>query len=171
MLLSSLVFNATYIYATCYSAVASNSAVYSYLSACDSAFFKLKKEQKWLMEFHFHPEECQVLHITKCRNPITSTYTVHGHPLKAVPSAKYLGIELTNNLSWNKHVDNTTRKGMKSLGFLRRNLRKCSRGIKTTCYNTLGRPIVEYASCVWDPHTKKNSAKVESIQHSATRYM
>ena len=46
-------------------------------------------EKTWKMEFH--PEKCQVLHITKQRNPVKHTYTIHGQPLQAVTSAKYLG--------------------------------------------------------------------------------
>ena len=62
---------------------------------------------------------------------------------------------------------------MKTLGFLRRNLpgKSCSRETKTACYNTLVRPIVEYASCVWDPHTSKATSKAESVQRSAARYV
>ena len=119
----------------------------------------------------FHPEKCQVLNITKRHNPVNFTYTIHGHPLEAVQSAKYLGVELTNNLSWNKHLETTTMKGKRSLGFLRRNLGTCPPEIKARCYNTFVRPIAEYASCVWSPSTKKGIDKVESIQRSAARYV
>ena len=49
--------------------------------------------------------------------------------------------------------------------------KSCSRETKTACYNTLVRPIVEYASCVWDPHTSKATSKAESVQRSAARYV
>ena len=126
-------------------------------------------EQKWMMEFH--PDKFKVLHITRRRNPIISPYSIHNDPLDAVPSAKYLGVELTDKLSWNKHIDSTTKKGIRTLGFLRRNLRKCPQDIKATCYKVLVRPILEYASCVWDPNTKMNVAKVESVQRHAARYV
>ena len=120
----------------------------------------------------FHPEKCQVLNITKRHNPVNFTNTIHGHPLEAVQSAKYLGaFELTNNLSWNKHLETTTMKGKRSLGFLRRNLGTCPPEIKARCYNTFVRPIAEYASCIWSPSTKKGIDKVESIQWSAARYV
>ena len=48
-------------------------------------------EKKWLMELH--PEKCQVLRITKRRNPVKFTYSIHNHPLEVVSSAKYLGVE------------------------------------------------------------------------------
>jgi hypothetical protein len=126
-------------------------------------------ERKWLMEFH--PEKCQLLRITNGHNPVKFPYSIHDHPLEAVPSAKYLGVELTDNLSWNRHAECISKKGMTSLGFLRRNLGSCPREVKTRCYNTFVRPVVEYASSVWDPTTKKNIAKIESVQRSAARYV
>jgi len=32
------------------------------------------------------------------------------------------------------------------------------------------RPIIEYASSVWDPYTSTNTSKLESIQRRAARY-
>jgi hypothetical protein len=43
----------------------------------------------------FHPEKCNVLTITKKRNPIKFNYTLHGHSLEHVTSAKYLGCTIT----------------------------------------------------------------------------
>ena len=126
-------------------------------------------ERKWLMEFH--PEKCQVLRITKRCNPVKFTYSIHNHPLEVVSSAKYLGVELSDNLSWNRNIDSIAAKGKRSLGFLRRNLGCCPHDVKTHCYNTLMRPIMEYTSRVWDPTTKKNITKVESVQRSAARYV
>ena len=74
-------------------------------------------EKKWMMEFH--PGKCQVLWITKRRNPVIHTYSIHGQPLEVVDSAKYLGVEISNNISWNKHIDKSTKKGQNAVGFLR----------------------------------------------------
>ncbi len=35
---------------------------------------------------------------------------------------------------------------------MKRNLQVSSRRLKTTAYQTLVRPLVEYAPSVWDPH-------------------
>jgi hypothetical protein len=48
--------------------------------------------------------------------------------------------------------DQTIGKASKTLGFLRRNLGRCTTKTKATAYTTLVRPVLEYASPVWDPH-------------------
>ena len=53
-------------------------------------------EAQWDMEFD--PGKCQVLHITRVRNPIKSTYTMHNRTLESVSSATYLGVDLSTNL-------------------------------------------------------------------------
>ena len=80
-----------------------------------------KWEEDWQMEFH--PAKCNVLRITRKKNRITFPYTLHGHVLEEVASAKYLGITMTNNMTWNEHIGKTASKANKELGFLRRNIK------------------------------------------------
>ena len=53
--------------------------------------------------------------------------------------------------------------------FLHRNIRTCPRKIKHLAYTTLVRPILEYASIIWDPHTKSNTLKLETVQRRSAR--
>lgn len=126
-------------------------------------------EEKWKMEFH--PQKCQTIHITRNKHPIKNKYTLHGHTLESVSSAKYLGVTITSDLKWNKHIDSITSKANKSLGFLKRNLKISSPKLKAQAYQTLVRPIVEYASTVWDPHHQTQIDKIEKIQRRAARYV
>jgi hypothetical protein len=54
-------------------------------------------------------------------------------------------------LSMDKHVDNVAAKGNRTLGFIRRNLKDCTRTVKETSYTAIVRPTIEYAATVWDP--------------------
>ena len=76
----------------------------------------------------------------------------------------------TRDLSWHSHVAKVSAKGNKSLGFIRRNIRTSSKATKTLAYQTLVRPSLEYASCVWAPHLKHLREAIEKIQRRAERY-
>jgi hypothetical protein len=80
----------------------------------------IKWEQQWQMQFN--PDKCEVLTITKKRKPLHHDYTIHGHILQHVDSTKYLGLNISKNLSWNTHVDAITKKANNTLAFLRRNI-------------------------------------------------
>ena len=98
-------------------------------------------------------------------------YYTHGTQLQTVKDAKYLGVTISSDLSLNKHVDNTVKKATTSLNFLKRNLSACPTAVKDKCYKSLVRPIMEYASCVWDPHTQRNLNKLEMVQRRAARFV
>ena len=55
-----------------------------------------KWEKTWMMEFH--PDKCEIINITRKRNITHYPYTLHGHNLKHVDQAKYLGVIITKDL-------------------------------------------------------------------------
>ena len=99
------------------------------------------------------------------------SYTLHGHILECVQSAKYLGCQITSDMRWSNHISNICGKANKTLGFLRRNVNINSTSVKESAYKSLVRPLVEYASSVWDPHLQKDITRLEMIQRRAARYV
>jgi hypothetical protein len=128
-------------------------------------------EKKWKMEFH--PDKCNVLTITisKEANPIKFEYKIHGQTLKSVNNTKYLGCLITSDLRWTNHINSICDKANKTLGFLHRNLNIGSTTTKQNVYNSLVRPIVEYASTVWDPYTQKDIHTLEMVPCIGARYI
>ena len=124
-------------------------------------------ERDWQMSFNV--TKCHVLTVTKKRQPIEQLYTLHGETLERVDSAKYLGVELSKDLNWAKHVHSISSKANKTSAFVQRNLRGCPHPIQTTCYKTLVRPLVEYAAPVWDPHQQYLSSTLEMVQRRSAR--
>ena len=57
-----------------------------------------------------HPGKCNSMQVTRSRNLLTFKYSLKGQDLEAVNTAKYLGVDLSNNLSWNCHIDRTAKK-------------------------------------------------------------
>ena len=85
-------------------------------------------EKEWQMSFN--PTKCEIIRITEKRNPIQTSYQIHDHDLFATKAGKYPGITISNNLSWNAHVNATVKKANNSLAFLRRNLARCPKDVK-----------------------------------------
>ena len=128
-----------------------------------------KWENAWLMQFN--PDKCEVLRVTNRRKVLASTYTIHGKPLVLTKSAKYLGVNISCDLSWNEHISIISKKANNTNAFLNRNIKTCPQAVKEKCYKTLVRPIMEYASAIWDPTTAYNINKVEGVQRKAARFV
>ncbi len=120
---------------------------------------------------HFHPQKCPTMHITNKRNIIQSTYTIHNPNLQTANTAKYIGIHIHSTLNWNTHINKTAQRAKTTSAFLHRNIRTCPRKTKHLAYTTLVRPILEYASIIWDPHTASNIHKLETLQRRSARHI
>ena len=123
----------------------------------------------WKMDFN--ADKCKVLRITNKKSPVTTMYNMLGEELEVVVHYPYLGIELDSNLSWNSHVNNITEKATNVLNFVRRSLYSCPEKTKAKAYTTIVRPVLEYASTVWDPHQANHIEKIEAIQSRAARFV
>ena len=119
-------------------------------------------EPRWKMEFHV--KKCQILTITRRKNPVKYDYVFHGQVLTQAQSAKYLGCTINSELDWVEHIPNLTNKANGTLAFLRRNLNIGSMRVKSQAYHSFVRPTVEYASTVWDLHHKNDIQHVEMVQ-------
>ena len=98
----------------------------------------------------FHPDKCEVISITRKENPIITNYTLHGHQLQHVNSVKYLGLTVSNDLCWDKHVDQVVAKANNTLSVLRRNLNIHNPKVKA--------------------HTDHLTKKLEMVQRRAARF-
>ena len=119
----------------------------------------------------FHPQKCQAIYVSRSRNPLHHQYILHGQFLESVPSAKYLGITITKDLTWSQHILNVSNKANSTLGFLRRSLKINSSTIKERAYMTLVRPNLEYCSSVWDPSTAVAKYNLERVQRRTARWV
>ena len=126
-------------------------------------------ETKWAVEFH--PAKCSTLSATRCRQKFEPSCQLHGQQLENIPTIKYLGVVIQENLKWSNHITSITNKVNKTLGFVRRNLKVGNKRAKETAYKALIRPKFEYAASVWDPHTQADIKTLEKVQRRATRWV
>lgn len=89
-------------------------------------------------------------------------------------SAKHLGVTLTSDLGWNRHVEN--QRGLKK--FHTRQINHLysfeeinSPNLKSVAFKTSVRPLLETSSAVWDPYTIEKVKKLEMVQRRASLYV
>jgi hypothetical protein len=123
----------------------------------------------WGMKYN--PSKCNILSISRRRSKLHYPYALEGQTLEHVAQAKYLGIQLRDDLKWSTHVQDITAKASRTLGFLYRNLSTCPLKLKNTAYLALVRPLLEYSAAAWDPHLAKDIKLLENVQRRAARFV
>ena len=111
----------------------------------------------------FAPSKCFVMSVTLKKSPSQFSYSLCNVQLDGARHQKYLGVYITCTLCWQLQCDEAKKKAMRVLGILQRNLSSCDRSVKERSYLSLVRPIVEYATVAWSPHTKKGIDCIEAV--------
>ena len=83
---------------------------------------------RWLMKFN--PIKCVMLTVINKIHLIHKNYLLYNPELCHVSEAKYLGLTLDRNLTFNKQIDNICKKANATLGFIRRNTYYCQHYVK-----------------------------------------
>ena len=123
----------------------------------------------WGMQFN--ASKCHVMVVNKGQSHRPFLYQLCGTILDSVSREKYLGVLLSQEMSWSPHIGNIVAKAHQKLGFIRRNLRGSPQDCKRLAYIALVRSGLEYASIIWDPTLKKDTEALERVQRKAARWV
>ena len=100
-------------------------------------------------------QKCRYMIFTRKHQPTFPTsdlYVNDHHALVKTDHYKYLGLNLSPDLSWSHHIDLICTKTRKLVGMLYRNFYKYSSSpTLLKVYKALIRPHLKYAGVVWDP--------------------
>ena len=89
--------------------------------------------------------------------------------INQVTEHKHLGLEISNDGSWQKHIDLITKKAFIRVNILRKFKFILDSKTLEKIYLTFIRPILEYADVVWDNKTLFLINKLENFQIEAAR--
>jgi hypothetical protein len=133
---------------------------------------KVDEVNKWSNDnkFQLNPGKCKELRINFTTQSFTEEpLNINGKPFEIIKSVKVLGMIVTNDLKWNKHVSNTVEKASKRL-YLLRQLKRAKVETRSLYkfYTAFIRSIVEYACQVLHSSLPNYlSMEIESIQKRA----
>ena len=111
------------------------------------------------------------MRISRLSKPHQHLYSIGVEILSEVHKAKYLGIKLSDTLSWSPYVWETVNKASGKIALLHRNLHQCPQRLKGQAYLALVPSVLGYAASVWDPHLKKDVNTLEGVQCTAARFV
>ena len=119
----------------------------------------------------FNVQKCKLMYVSrKTQSPFTPCLRLHNQQLEMVSTYKYLGLLLSNDLSWSQHIKYLCSKARKILGLIYRRFYQFSSSESLLqMYLSLVRPNVEYASQVWSPYKIREVNSIESVQKFALR--
>ena len=84
------------------------------------------------------------------------SFYLNGIELERVQQYKYLGVWISDNLSWEKHVEYICSKAHHHLGYLFQTFSPhCTPQALIYLYRAQVLPILDYGSILWDPHLNK----------------
>ena len=87
--------------------------------------------------------------------------------IKQVNEHKHLGIILSKDMKWSKHISKITSKASQRLGALYRQSSKMTRVQLETIYLSMIRPILEYGSVLFANCSLNDAQLIESVQRRA----
>ena len=124
----------------------------------------------------FHPDKCHVLPITRKRlQPNFENefeYKLNNDQIDYCHTEKDLGVHVTTKLSWTDHCNKLYSIATSRLGLIKRTchfLQDLQR--KRLLYLTMVRSHFLHCSIIWRPHNASSTAKIESVQKRAVKWI
>ena len=114
-------------------------------------------------------KKCFVMRLTHARLT-RCNYILGDKAFQETDNHSSLGVHITKDLTCNKHIHQITVTANRTLTFVRRNIYSCPQHINRSAYTTIVRPLLEYSSSAWDPHTKTLVNKIDMVQRCPARF-
>ena len=130
----------------------------------------LEKISEWAKQWlvTFNPSKTEVVYFS-LNNSQPPSLSFNSTNLILVEDHKHLGVTLSFNGTWHKHISNLVSSANKILGSMQILKFKLKRQTLNQIYISYLRPILEYASIVWDNCAAYEKERLERIQYEAAR--
>ena len=122
----------------------------------------------WLVSFNPTKTEA-MLFSRKLNRPHHPPIFMQNHQITEVDSHKHLGLYLSNDCTWHKHINYITEKAWTRINIMRRLKFKLDRKSLEQIYLVFIRPLLEYGDIIWDKCLQSEKQELEKIQIEAAR--
>ena len=130
----------------------------------------LNKLYLWSLQWRvsFNASKTKYIIFTNKKNRVVYPQLYFGgNMLQQVTEYKHLGVDFSEDLSWNTYIDKVCSKTSKRVDCLKRLKFVLPRQVLCRIYSTMILPLMEYACIVIDNMSVSNKNKLESVQRSA----
>ena len=126
---------------------------------------------RWCVE-SFLPlnlKKCSIIRFgsTNTRLP----YYFEGHEIESHPTERDLGVIFDENITFQSQIDSIVNRARRLTCMMFRSFHSRSAFVIIPIYKTMIRPLLEYATVVWNPHQIKQVKQIESVQRYVTKRM
>ncbi len=105
----------------------------------------------------------------KVNKPVHPPVSMNNCQIDEVEHHTHLGIFISNDLSWHKHIDYIKQKAWARINIMRKLKHKLDRKSLETIYTSFIRPLLEYGDVIWDNCTQYEKDELDKIQNEALR--
>ena len=130
--------------------------------------YELVKLTEWLacnqLSLNVNKTKFMFFHSVR-KNVNYPTLSINGINIERVADFNFLGIQLSEDLKWSKHLNNISLKLTKTVGLLNRLKYEYPLAILKTLYNTLFWPHLNYGILLWGSETES----IHKVQKRALR--
>ena len=97
--------------------------------------------------------------------------TINENAIEQVTSAKSLGVYVDQNINWECHIENISKKIACAIGAIKRIRHLTPFNVLIKVYNSLIQPHFDYCNVVWGNCNKGLSEKLQRLQNRAARIL
>ena len=123
---------------------------------------------KWLVKFNPKKTESLLISRKSTRLNHPSVY-MRDCLIPEVDFHKHLGLNLSGDLTWHKHIDHIKSQAWQRINVMRKLKFELDRASLETIYTSFIRPILEYGDVIFDNCNNSEALDLEKIQYEAAR--
>lgn len=123
--------------------------------------------KQWLVDFN--PNKTEAILFTLNKDVANPELIFDNTVINFVENHKHLGLTLSSNGQWSTHINNILQSASKAINIMKKLKFTLTKTALNQIYLSYVRPILEYASIVWDGCTQQEVNSLEKLQNEAAR--